>query len=110
MRNLGSTVWHTIKNLGKSRRVFIQLEKKQRNRGYSIEADRWTARTCAEDLFTVVAARREVVLVALGTVELVVTHGELDVGQRLSAVAALEARSMPVMIVVLQVLSRHTAH
>ena len=28
MRNLGSTVWHTIKNLGKSRRVFIQLEKK----------------------------------------------------------------------------------
>ena len=48
---------------------------------------------------------------AVGAVELSVTDSKLDVRQRFAAVAAVEARRVPVLVVVLQVLRcTHSIH
>ena len=64
----------------------------------------------AEESSASVTARREVVVMAVGTVELVVLRRERMIDQRHLAVAALEAALVPVTILVRQVLNHRTVH
>jgi len=57
-----------------------------------------------EDVGAAVAARREVVVVAVGAVQTFILGGERLVHQRVLAVAALEAFFVPVLVLVRQVL------
>ena len=55
-------------------------------------------------MFAMVAAWCKVTVVAFGAVKQLITNSELDVNQRLVTVTAVEARRVPVTIVVLQIL------
>ena len=67
-------------------------------------------RTCAKDVSAAVAPRSEVVVVAVGAVELFVLGGERLVDERAATVAAVETLLMPVPILVRQILQEETSH
>jgi len=52
--------------------------------------------TCTEDVSALVAARRKVVVVAVGTVQAIVLHRKLSINKRGLAITALETFLMPV--------------
>ena len=61
-------------------------------------------RTCAKDVSAAVAPRSEVVVMAVGAVELLVLGGERLVDERAATVAAVEALLVPVPVLVRQIL------